>query len=53
MVVGQVRHCWIDADQTPEGPHNGKTAMLLMPGAQNLVRRNPSIIASLQIEKRD
>ena len=55
MVVGQVRHCWIDADLSPESRCGKAGYMLLMPGAQNLStgEPNPSIIASLTIEKRD
>lgn len=55
MVVGQVRHCWIDADLSPESRCGKARYMLLMPGAQNLStgEPNPSIIASLTIEKRD
>ena len=55
MVVGQVRHAWIDADLSPESRCGKAGYMLLMPGAQNLStgEPNPSIIASLTIEKRD
>lgn len=55
MVVGQVRNCWIDADLSPESRCGKAGYMLLMPGAQNLStgEPNPSIIASLTIEKRD
>ena len=55
MVVGQVRHCWIDSDLSPESRCGKAGYMLLMPGAQNLStgEPNPSIIASLTIEKRD
>ena len=55
MVVGQVRHCWIDADLSPESRCGKAGYMLLMPGAQNLStgEPNPSIIASLTIEKQD
>ncbi len=54
-VVRQVRHCWIDADLSPESRCGKAGYMLLMPGAQNLStgEPNPSIIASLTIEKRD
>ena len=55
MVVGQVRHCWIDSDLSQESRCGKAGYMLLMPGAQNLStgEPNPSIIASLTIEKRD
>ena len=55
MVVGQVRHCWIDSDLSPESRCGKAGYMLLRPGAQNLStgEPNPSIIASLTIEKRD
>lgn len=55
MVVDQVRHCWIDSDLSPESRCGKAGYMLLMPGAQNLStgEPNPSIIASLTIEKRD
>ncbi|MFR9255637.1 MAG: hypothetical protein ACLVJ6_09120 [Merdibacter sp.] len=55
MVVGQVQHVWIDADQSPERRCGKDGYMMLMPGAQNLKTGapNPSVIASLTIEKRD
>ena len=55
MVVGQVQHAWVDADQSPESRCGKDGYMMLMPGAQNLKTGapNPSIIASLAIEKRD
>ena len=55
MVVGQVQHAWVDADQSPESRCGKDGYMMLMPGAQNLNTGapNPSIIASLAIEKRD